>query len=259
MRHILGLLVAVLVCSPATACAAQSVRLHAELTPEHLGQGTTIHFGFEIATPANKVPPPLTSVEVSYPVALGFALSELGLATCSPAALEASGTKGCPANSLMGYGIAQAEIPLGPTILHETTRVTIVRTTEQQGHLALLICAVGETPVAAQIVFPGLVFSAPAPFGGRLDMQIPLVSSLPDAPDVAVVQFSSTLGPMHLIYHEHTRDRVVDYQPRGIPLPSRCPPGGFPFSATFAFLDGSHSEATTVVPCPSKQQHPAPS
>jgi hypothetical protein len=192
----------------------------------------------------------LTGVEVSYPVNLGFALSELGLATCSPGTLEAYGPDGCPANSLMGYGTALVEIPFGPLIVRETAQVTIVRTTQQSGHLALLIYADGETPVSAQIVFPGLVLPAPAPFGGRLNMAVPLVESLPGAPYVAVVQFHSTLGPHHLTYHERVDGRIRDYEPRGIPLPRSCPRGGFPFAATFSFLDGSNAVANTVVPCP---------
>lgn len=252
MRRTLGLLAAVMLCvgMSGTAQAVQSVKLQATLTPERLGQGTTIGFGFQIATPAKRVPPPLTGVEVSYPVELGFALSELGLATCSAETLEASGPEGCPANSLMGLGTALAEIPVGPEILHETAHVTIVRTTERSGHLALLIYADGETPVSAQIVFPGLVSPAAPPFGGRLDMSIPLVPSLPEAPDVAVVQFHSTLGPSHLRYHEHIHGRVVQYEPKGIPLPDQCPRGGFPFAARFTFQDGSYANAHTTVPCP---------
>jgi len=249
--------VALCVSMSATAHATQSVRLQATLTPERLGHGTTIGFGFQIATPAKQVPPPLTGVEVSYPVELGFALSELGLAMCSAETLEVSGPEGCPANSLMGLGTALVEIPVGPEILYETVHVTIVRTTERSGHLALLIYADGETPVSAQIVFPGLVSPAAPPFGGRLDMSIPLVPSLPGAPDVAVVQFRSTLGPLHLRYHEHIHGRVVQYEPKGIPLPNRCPRGGFRFAASFAFQDGSRSNAHTIVPCPTKRRQRA--
>jgi hypothetical protein len=235
-------------CRPAQA--AQSVSLHVTLTPEHLGEGTTVGFGFQIATPSGKVPPPVTAVEVSYPVGLGVALSELGLARCSKRTLEAAGPVGCPPNSVMGYGTALAEIPIGTEILREVAHVTIVRTTEQSGHLALLIYADGQEPVSAQITFPGLVFPTDAPFGGRLVMSVPLVPSLPGAPDVAVVQFSSTLGPSHLRYQEHIHGRIVEYEPKGIPLPERCPRGGFRFAAAFAFQDGSHSDATAVVPCP---------
>jgi hypothetical protein len=246
------------VCLPSTASALQSVRLQATFTPERLGHDTTVGFAFQIAASGNQVPSPLTGIEVSYPVDLGFALSELGLARCSAGALEAFGPQGCPANSLMGYGTALAEIAIGPSILRETVRVIVFRTTDHRGHLALLIYASGATPVSAEIVFPAVVFPAVAPFGGRLDMAIPLVPSLPEAPDVAVVQFTSTLGPQHLHYHERIHGRVVSFQPRGIPLPTSCPPGGFPFSAKFRFLDGSHAVAHTTVPCPHRMSRRRP-
>jgi hypothetical protein len=256
MLRALGLLATTVlcVCLPGTASGLQSVRLHATFTPEQLGHETTVGFAFQITASGNQVPSPLTGIEVSYPVELGFALSELGLATCSRGALEASGPHGCPANSLMGYGTALAEIPIGPLILHETVQVDVFRTTNHDGHLALLIYANGETPVSAQIVFPAVVLPAPAPFGGRLDMRIPLVPSLPGAPDVAVVQFRSTLGSLHLRYHERVHGRVIDYEPKGIPLPNRCPREGFPFAAKFRFMDGSNAVAHTTVPCPPEQR-----
>jgi hypothetical protein len=239
---------------PGTASALQSVRLRATFTPEQLGHETTVGFAFQIAAPNHQVPSPLTGIEVNYPVELGFALSELGLANCSAWALETFGPQGCPANSLMGYGTALAEIAIGPLILRETVQVDAFRTTNHGRHLALLIYAAGSTPVSAQIVFPAVVLPAPAPFGGRLNMDIPLVPSLPGAPDVAVVQFRSTLGPLHLNYYEHIHGRVVKYKPKGIPLPNRCPRGGFPFAAKFSFMDGGNAVARTAVPCPSKQR-----
>jgi hypothetical protein len=256
VRQALGLLALLLLyaCMSNTAQAQQTVRLHAALTPERLGQGTTISFGFQIAVPAQEVPAPLTGVEISYPVEFGFALSELGLATCTVGTLEALGPGGCPANSVMGHGNALAEIPIGPDILDETTRITIVRTTEYNGDLALLIYAEGTAPVSAQIAFSGLILPAAAPFGGRLQMNVPLVPGLPGGPDVAIVQFHSTLGPLHLHYRERVHGRVVKYEPKGIPLPNHCPPEGFAFAARFSFTSGDSATAHTTVPCPSSRR-----
>lgn len=237
-------------CLPAAADAAQSVRLTATLTPEQLGQSTTIGFGFQITTAAGRVPPPLTAITVRYPGNLGIALSGLGLDICQPAALEASGLNGCPADSRMGYGTALAEVPIGPEILQETAQVTIFRAPEQNGHLALLLYATGVSPVDAQIVFPGLLLPAPAPFGGSVHVNVPLVPSVPEAPDVAVVKFSSTLGPQHITYYEHQHGKTIAYQPKGLILPNTCPHGGFPFAAEFTFLDGSRAHAHTAVACP---------
>lgn len=236
-----------------SAQAGQSVRLSATLTPERLGHGTTVGFAFEVAAPNDKAPPPLTGVELSYPGNLGFALSGLGLQTCEPTTLEALGPSGCPADSRMGFGAALAEIPIGPDIVREPAEVAIVRAPTREGHLALLFYADGESPVSAQIVFPGLLVPAPAPFGGKVNIDVPLVPSLPEAPDVAVVQLTSTLGPEHLTYYERVRGKTIAYNPHGVLLPKVCPRGGFRFSGRFRFLDGSEANATAVVPCPHRR------
>ena len=259
-RRTHDLLVAALLCAalPTTVHAAQTVRLDATLTPERLGHGTTIGFGFQITAPAGRVPPPLTRVEVRYPSDLGIALSGLGLATCTPSTLEAFGPAGCSADSRMGYGTALAEIPIGPEIIHETAHLTLLRAPTQNGRLALLFYAEGTAPVNTQIFLPGLLLPAPAPFGGRIDIKVPLVPSLPEAPAVAVVKLRSTIGPEHLTYYEHLHRRWVGYRPKGILLPDNCPPGGFPFAATLTFLDGTHASAQTTVPCPAKKKDSLP-
>jgi hypothetical protein len=247
-------LLLVCACLPTTAHATQSATLHVTFTPERLGQDTTLNFSAQITAPADRVPSPLIALDVRYPD-LGIAVSGLGLATCFQARLEASGPAGCPADSRMGEGNALVEIPIGPEILQETAQVAILRAPEQEGHLALLIYASGTTPVNAQIVFPGLLLPAPAPYGASIHINVPLVESLPGAPDVAVVRLHATLGPQGLTYYEHVRGRLLAYKPRGILLPNKCPHGGFAFDATFAFLDGSHATAHTTVPCPIGERH----
>lgn len=245
-----ALLLCAWACLPVAAHATQSMRLTATLTPEHLGQGTTIGFNFQINAPAGQIPPPLTEVDLRYPNNLGIATSGLGLATCTAATLEASGPDGCPSESLMGSGSAIAEIPIGPEIVHESAPVTIFRAPDENGQLALSLYADGAAPVAAQFVLPSLLLSAPAPFGGRVHIGVPLVPSLPDTPDVAVVQLHTTLGPLGITYYERVHGKTIGYRPRGILLPDRCPRGGFPFAAELGFTDGSIATAHTVVPCP---------
>jgi hypothetical protein len=234
----------------ATAGAEPKAKLTAALSPEHLGQGTTIIFGFTIATTTGQVPSPLTGIDLYYPANLGIGTSGLGLETCTAAVLEADGPKGCPSQSQMGYGKGLVEVPFGPEVLRETAQTSIFMAHIQEGHIGLLFYAEGHSPVFAQIIFHGLVLPASNPFGGDLDTTIPLVPTLPGAPNAAVVQLRSTIGPLHLTYFEHTRGKYLPYHPRGIVLPLTCPRGGFHFSAAFSFEDGSHTSAHTSVPCP---------
>jgi hypothetical protein len=150
----------------------------------------------------------------------------------------------------MGFGSAMAQIAVQEGTVYEETQVTIVRGPTREGHLALLFYVDGAEPVSAQIVFPGLLLPAPAPFGGAVSLDVPLVPSWPEGPYVAIVKLRSTLGPEHLTYYEHVRGRVVPYNPQGVLLPKVCPRGGFRFAGTFTFLDGSRATAKTAVPCP---------
>jgi hypothetical protein len=250
-RTRVGVALALLACAclPAAASGAPRAKLNAALVPERLGAGTTIEFGFTL-TNHGRAPSPLTGLDLYYPANLGIATSGLGIETCSAAVLEVSGVEGCPSESRMGYGQALVVVPFGPTTLYETTQTTIFMAKVHRGHLGLLFYSTGESPVSAQIVFPGLVLPAEAPFGGDLATTIPLVPTLPGAPFASVVWLRTTLGPLNLTYYERTRGRYHAYHPRGVVLPRTCPRGGFQFAARFSFEDGAHTRARTAVPCP---------
>ncbi len=236
----------------ATASATQSVKLDPSFTPYRLGAPATVDLSLQVAAPPGQLPSALTEVEVRYPQNLGFALSGLGLALCSPAMLEAGGTSGCPPNSIMGRGSATAELRFGSQIVTEGASISIARAPDQEGHIALLLYASGPSPVNTQILSPAQLLPTSPPFGGRLNMQLPVIPSVPGAADVAIVALDVTIGPQGLTYYERTEGTTLAYTPKGILLPTTCPRGGFPFAASFSFLDGSHPEARTVLPCPGR-------
>jgi hypothetical protein len=153
----------------------------------------------------------------------------------------------------MGHGSVLAEFAIGAKILQETVGIAIVRAPERNGHFALLFYANGGTPISAQIALPALLL--PAPNSGSIHIDIPPVPTFPEAPNLAVVELNATLGPLGLTYHERIHGKTTSYHPTGILLPDQCPHGGFPFTASLAFEDGTHATATTAVPCESKQRH----
>jgi hypothetical protein len=245
---LLALVLALTLLLPCNATASQTATLHVALRPEHLGGRTTILFDFQISSPGDSVPSPLTAVNLLYPRDVGLITSGLGLQTCSPAYLELQGR--CPANSLMGYGQALVEFPIGPELIEEDGAITTWMAPVADGHLTLLFYAEASTPVSASLIFTSQLLDAPAPFGGELATDIPLIPTLPEAPDAAVVHMTTTIGPMNVTYYRHFRGKRTAYHPRGVRLPKQCPHGGFPFAATFAFLDGEQAIARTTVPCP---------
>jgi hypothetical protein len=236
--------------SAAAAQAAPSVRFHASFTPDRPGQRTSAAFEIRIAVPGGGLPPPLTSAVVRYPAGLGIALSGLGIDSCARLTLEAFGVHGCPAGSIMGEGSATAAIEFGPEIVREPAHLTLVRSPEEHGQLAMLFLVDAEGPVYAQPVLTGSLLAAPAPYGGQIEIGVPLVESLPSAPDVSVVAIRLRLGPQGLVYYEHVDGRFVPYRPLGLRLPSRCPLDGYPFALELRFQDGSAATDRIAVPCP---------
>jgi hypothetical protein len=215
--------------------------MSAKFAPEKLGAPTTLSLGFQLG--GDRLPPPLTGVDVHYPANLGLLTSGLGLASCDPVELEEHGPSICPPNSLMGRGSALAKVPLGSEVLAETARIALVAGPSQDGSLRILISATGLSPVAGGFVMPTLLLA------GRMHITVPLVPTLPGAPDLSVVRIQTTLGG-NLTYYQRAHGKMVAYHPKGIGLPKRCPRGGFKFAARFAFLDRTTADAHTAVACP---------
>ncbi|HSZ12616.1 MAG TPA: hypothetical protein VK790_01100 [Solirubrobacteraceae bacterium] len=245
-----ALALALCLCAPSAAGAKQSAKhggrqaakLRASLTPERLGAATTVSLGIQI-TAKTRVPSALRSIQLAYPRDLGLATSGLGLASCSPATLEALGAEACPADSRMGSGSAVVEIPVGPDIVKETVSLELFAGPSPDGRLHVLVYVSSVFAVHAEFVFSGVLLA------GRLRIAVPLIPALPGAPDVAVTRMQVTLGGP-LTYYERVHGRNLAYHPPGVGLPDSCPGGGFAFAATFAFADGSHARARTAVPCP---------
>jgi hypothetical protein len=252
-----------LACLYTNAGASQNASLHVSLSPERLGAPTTIFIAFRISSVPVGDSMPLTNVSVSLPPEMGLAISGLGLENCLRSRLEESGPEGCPSDSRMGRGTATAEIPIGGERVVESAQIEVFSSPVQVGRLALMVYATALSPVFAQLVFPATVVPSPPPYGEAVDTDIPLVPTLPGAPDVAVTRFQMTLGtpasgPDRFVYYRSVRGRRVAYSPRGLILPPVCPPGGFPFKAHFIFQDGTAVTARVSVPCPRQTRRAQP-
>jgi hypothetical protein len=238
-----------------SAQAAETVTLHASFTPDRLGTSTTIGFGFTIANTSGGLPSPLTSVKLRMPENMNYITSSLGLATCQPVELVEKGLSGCPPNSRLGYGSAFVEVPFGQSAGREIPDIQALMGPPHDGNVVVLFYANGLAPVYAQIVFQGELLSGGRGFGESLNAGIPLIPSVTNGPPVSIINVNSTIGPNHLTYYKRVHGKLVGYQPQGVDVPETCPPGGFPFSGEFGFLDGSVVVANSNVPCPPPVHH----
>jgi hypothetical protein len=233
--------------------ARPSLHAHVTLSPERLGGPTSIELTVRIAGAGGSVPPAVRQVDLLYPEGLGIALSGLGVANCRPSALEASGPIGCPVDSVMGRGTALGEVASSAGVRQEHATLTILRAANHGGHIALLFDVSGLGSGKRNVVFSAVLLGARRPYAGDIRAQVPLIQSAPGGPDVALVNLTATIGPKaHLRYEERSHGRLVHYSPKGIPLPARCPRGGFPFAATLSFYGGAQVRSQAQVRCPTK-------
>ena len=229
---------------------APGLALRASFAPERLGEGTTVSVGFAVSYAPGEAPKAVTDVKLLYPAGLGIGTSELGLQTCDPTALGAIGPAACPHNSLMGHGTAKVKVPFGPREVAESAPITIFSQPLSEGHIGLLFSVSGYFPVIANLEFGAFVLPAGGRYGGTIDTVLPLLTSVPKGPDVALVGLSTTIGPRGILYSEKVGPHTVSFHPKGFLLPDHCPRGGFQFAAHLTFADGSSAAARTAVPCP---------
>jgi hypothetical protein len=241
-------------CLPSLAQASEAVTLQASFTPDRFGSATTIGFGFTISNTEGGLPAPLTHVDLRMPPGMNYLTSSLGTSECQPKRLEEKGLSGCPPNSRVGMGNAFVEVPFGQNAGHEIPEIQALVGPPHNGNVVVLFYANGLAPVYAQIVFAGELVTGGGAFGEDLSAAIPLIPSVTNGPPVSIINVKSTIGPNHLTYYKHVHGRLVSYKPTGVEVPAHCPRGGFPFSAQFAFLDGSRVNATTHVPCPRRHK-----
>lgn len=239
----------VFACTPLVAQASERGKLTVAFEPYRLGQDTTITSNLEVWTTDGQLPTPPTGFELRFPKSLVFGTSGLGLATCSPTILESRGVQGCSPNAQIGKGSALAEVPIGPDLVSEEAKVTILLGQPQGESVGILIYSDGESPVAAENIFQGELRENGS-YGTLVETALPLIPSIPEAGDVVLTKMKVSIGANGLTYYAHEHGKFVRYHPRGFQVPETCPPGGFQFGLSMKFADGVVVPTTFTIPCP---------
>jgi hypothetical protein len=235
------------------ASATDTVKIKARFSPNKLGASTSVLLTTEIGTTLGTVPAAVTNLDIKLPQGVGLGSTTLGEAVCTLTILEHEGASGCPSNSLMGFGTAMVALPIGPEPVSDAANIDIFMGMPVNHHTTLLFYANSQHPVSAQLVFTGQLLETER--HGHILTEIPLTPTIPGAPDAAVVHMQTSLGPEHLTYYTPVHGKRVPYQPIGMAEPESCPHGGFRFSATYQFQDGSTVTATSIAPCPHAPSH----
>ena len=181
-------------------------------------------------------PSPLTGAIFYAP--FGVKVTPKGFDTCAPAVLEADGPTGCPTSSKAGpVGEGLGVVSFGAERVNE--KVSIQAFFAPAGGLTFYV--EGRTPTSFEILEKGHWFSAGAPFGPALNIEVPLIETLPGADDASVLSFKVTVGAAY-----KKAKKVHSY----LTLSKVCPRAGFPVKSELRFLSGETVTVAYRQPCP---------
>jgi hypothetical protein len=240
---------------PSLACALPTVRFKALPVPIPgfpntgyiLGAGTALRSEYEIeGSEYQGSPPPIIGVNVYFPN--GTKLHPEGFPTCSKQVLEQFGPAKCPKDSSAGpVGRALGYVTFGGERVEEAVEISSFYA--PGGGFEFF--SDGHSPVSLEILSGGRFksLSGAGGFGRELEVEVPLVASVPGAPYASVKTIDVTAGSA---YRAHGK---TIYYGR---IPARCPAGGLPVKSEVTFAEnGEPSKPETVsvgftAPCPRK-------
>ncbi len=232
----------------ATAWAAQTLTVQAWFTPDKLGAPANLSATAKFAATGGGVPSPLTKNAAYGPA--GMEVDVRGAGTCAAATLEASGPSACPANSRIGFGGGVGLLELAKEIIHEPFTMDFFVGPRETGHLELLIYVEGSSPVSFQLVLVAKEVYAPKPYGWGVTIDIPPIPTLPGASYAAVENLHFTVGDSNSAYYETVHGKRTLERMRGLVVPKKCSPGGFPYEVQVGFEDGTSDTYKGALPCP---------
>ncbi len=227
----------------ADAFAAPTVSLEPAFSAgAHLGEPTALTAELKIAgTEYGGFPEPLTKLSLRLPA--GTVLSNAGFPTCSPQILQQQGPSGCPAYSVAGPpGSFSAIVAFG------TERIAETGTTETffEAGGGFLLYLRATSPVFIEVISLGAIEPASAPFGPTVRFEVPLIETVPGAPDASFTALTLGLGAFI---------KKGGQEIRSVTAPETCPKGTLSWRADTTFNDQTgvheltaHAEAETACP-----------
>ena len=193
-------------------------------------------------------PPPLIGVTAFLPA--GVKLHPQGFATCPTKTIfEENAPERCPKGSRAGpVGKVYGVVAFGETRVKESAELSSFFA---PGGGGLEFFTAGHSPVSLEIPSSATLtnLNGGAGFGPKLIAQVPLVETVPGAPDASVEAIDITVGAAY-----RKNGRTVYYGR----VPKKCLKGGFRVRSELTFAesgDVSKPETVTVnfrAPCPKK-------
>jgi hypothetical protein len=241
---------------PAAASATPVVTFKAVAVPipgfphtgNILGAGAAVRFEWKIkANEYGGFPPPLVGVNTIFPA--GTKINPSGFTSCSPTSLKNIGAKSCPKSSrLTTAGSANGFVTFGEERVPE--KVSIEGFFAPAGQLQFLVQ--GKSPASFEFISAAHKTAVGAPYGPKYISEVPLVETVPGAPDASTESITVTAGAAM-----KKGGKAIYYGT----MPKKCPKGGFPLKSELVFANiaalpmrvpGEVVTSTYKAPCPRK-------
>lgn len=211
-----------------------------------LGAGAAVKFEWTIkGTEYGGFQPPLIGVNTYFPK--GTVINSSGFASCSPTTLKNLGPSSCPARSrLTTSGEAHGFVTFGTERVPE--KVAVSGFFAPGGKLQFL--TVGTTPASFEFISSATKSVVGAPYGPKYATEVPLVETVPGAPDASTESINVTSGAAY------KKGGKAFYYGR---MPKTCPKGGYPIKSELVFANlnalplratGETVISTYKAPCP---------
>ena len=218
--------------SPVAASAAPTVTFKATAVPipgfphtgNILGAGAAVDFEWTIkGNEYGGFPPPLIGVNTFFPK--GTVINPAGFTSCSPTTLKNIGGKACPKGSkITTHGEGTGFVTFGTERVPET--VSIEGFFAPAGKLQFL--TVGTTPASFEFIAESHKTAVGAPYGPEYITEVPLIETVPGAPDASTESINVTAGAAI-----KKNGKAIYYGKE----PTKCPKGGFPLKSELVFAN----------------------
>jgi hypothetical protein len=181
--------------------------------------GLTLRTVLRISDTAGGLRPPLTNTTLRFPK--GAVVNARYFKRCEPARLETRGARGCPSASKIGSGTSAADArPIVDDPVN--AKITLYNGPRRNGNATIIIYAVPD--LSSPLVIIGELKRDRGRYGYVLDVDVPIIPTLPGQPNAAVSFFDATTIDRKV----RRRGRTIHY----IEGPVLC-------NGTFFLLDGS--------------------
>jgi hypothetical protein len=228
---------ALAVAGPAQAAHTQDLVFSATLLDQPKGQPWAVNLSVNatLGTTDDSIAAPLRHVRLQFPA--GAKLNADKFPTCTPKTFADS--LKCPRGSKLGNGLARVDAR--PLLNNVDAQLKLYNGKGTAKKRTLILTASTEdSGIEINLLLPGTLTKIGGRYSYQFDLNIPEIVAVPGAPPVAIDTFAVDVGG-----RVKKKGKKLSY----IEAPTNCPPGGWPFTGTFTFGDGTLPPLNSHLDC----------